>query len=349
MSNRADAAQTRWSDTAAENTRRAALRLAFGITACFTIVEVLDWDATFLAPMLAANFLVKSPRPPTALQGLLVVSLFALSTGAVLAITAAFISNAAVLLLALTLVLYLGFYAHRRGAPELATLLLQVSAVSLPVVAVLSPQGAGAFAMTLVSAGVLALLTVWAAHAAFPSVPGAEGPPPAGRTLSLETMAARHALVDTLILLPVFVWFILDASRVSVVVLIVIVNVLRQTNLQNRHGAAMGLVLGNLLGGVAAAVTYNLVLLGGTLPIFISICLAASLMFAGKIATSGKLAPVYLIALGTFILLLGLGLSPLPGSSGEAFASRLLNVVVASVYVVCALSLVERKVQPGNG
>ena len=73
------------------------------------------------------------------------------------------------LILALALLLYLSFYAHRRGAPELATLLLQISAVSLPVIAVLSPDGAGGFAATLLSAGVVALLTVWAAHAAFPA------------------------------------------------------------------------------------------------------------------------------------------------------------------------------------
>jgi hypothetical protein len=49
--------------------RRAALRLAFGVTACFALVEALDWDATFLAPLLAANMLVKLQRPPSFAQG----------------------------------------------------------------------------------------------------------------------------------------------------------------------------------------------------------------------------------------------------------------------------------------
>ena len=83
-------------------------------------------------------------------------------------------------------------------------------------------------------------------------------------------------------------------------------------------------------------------LLSNTLPFFIPLCLAASLMFAGRIATAGDRAPVYAIALGTFILLLGLGLSPLPGGSGEAFVSRLFNVLLASAYAIGGLSLVER-------
>ena len=133
-------------DSAAEGARNAALRLAFGVTGCFAIVEALDWDATFLAPLLAANMLVKTPRPPSLAQGLVVVILFASSTAAVLLLSTLVISNPEVLILALMLLLYLSFYAHRRGAPDLATLLPQISAVSLPIVAVLSPDGAGAFA-----------------------------------------------------------------------------------------------------------------------------------------------------------------------------------------------------------
>src|SRR3546814_1288427 len=54
----------------AGSARAAALRLAFGVTCCFAVVEGLDWDATFLAPMLAAQMLVKLQRPPSLAQGL---------------------------------------------------------------------------------------------------------------------------------------------------------------------------------------------------------------------------------------------------------------------------------------
>ena len=307
MSSKSAAASNSGLNRAAEGVRRAALRLAFGVTACFAIVEALDWDATFLAPLLAANMLVKSPRPPSLAQGLVVVILITLSTGAVLVLTAALISNPGVLILALMLLLYLSFYAHRRGAPDLATLLPQISAVSLPIVAVLSPEGAGAFAATLVAAGVVALLTVWAAHAAFPAPRSrrVRQCPPSRLSPDRPEAAARHALLDTLVLLPALTWFILDATQVAVVVLIVIVTLLRQTDQRQGQWAALRLILGNLIAGVAAAIAYNLVLLGNTLPFFITVCLAASLMFAGRIATAGDRAPVYVIALGTFVLLLG--------------------------------------------
>jgi len=324
--------------------RAAALRLAFGVTGCFAVVEALDWDATFLAPLLAANMLVKTPRPPSLAQGVIVVVLFAASTAAALVLSTLVVSNPEVLVLALLLFLFLSFYAHRLGAPDLVTLLPQVSAVSLPIVAVLSPDGAGAFARTLVAAGFVALLTVWAAHAAFPAPAAvADGQTQAAAaTSSVEPIAAaRHALLDTLVVMPLLTWYILNATEAAIVVLIVVVTLLRQTDRERGRSAALDLILGNLIAGVAAGIAYNLILLGNTLPLFVTVCLAATLMFAGLIATAGSRAPMYVVALGTFVLLLGVSLSPLPGSTGEAFASRLLNVILASAYATAALSLVE--------
>jgi len=343
MSSRPAAASDSGLDHAAAGVRNAALRLAFGVTGCFAIVEALDWDATFLAPLLAANMLVKTPRPPSLAQGLVVVILFASSTAAVLVLSMFVISNPQVLIMALIQLFFLSFYAHRLGAPDLATLLPQISAVSLPIVAVLSPDGAGTFARTLVAAGFVALLTVWVAHAAFPAPAAVAGAATPVTTTFLEPAAAAHyALLDTLVLMPLLTWFILNATEAAIVVLIVVVTLLRQIDRQQGKSAALGLILGNLVAGVAAGIAYNVILLGNTLPFFVTVCLAATLIFAGRIATAGNRAPVYVVALGTFVLLLGLSLSPLPGSTGEAFISRLLNVIFASAYATGGLSLVAR-------
>jgi hypothetical protein len=344
MSSEGATAPQRGIAPAVEGSRRAAFRLAFGVTVCFAVVETLGWDATFMAPLLAATMLAK-PRSPGLGEGIGIIAVIALSTHAILVLTTALIGNPTVLILALTLVLYLSFYAHRRGVSELVTLLFQVSAVALPTIAVVSPSGAGTFATTLISAGVVALITVWVAHAAFP-VPAAAvtdaAPPGSSRSVEPST-ASRQALFDTLVLIPVVTWYILDATQVAVVVLIIIVTLLRQHDPQHGQRAALGVILGNLLGGIAAVIAYNLILLSNTLPFFITVCLAASLIFAGRIATAGARAPLYALAYSTFILLLGMGLTPLPGGSGEAFASRLFYVLLASAYAIGGVSLVERR------
>jgi len=331
------------SDLEPVGVRRAALRLAFGVTACFTLVEALSLDATFVAPMLTAQLLTKLRQPLSLPQGLSIVVLIGLSTGAVLAITTSLLSHPAVLILTLALLLYLSFYAHLRGAPSLVTLLIQISAVSLPVLAVASPASAVGFAGVLIVAGLVAVLTAWIAFAVFSgdaTDTAAQAPVDASDVLGPRE-AARDALLNTLVLLPVLIGFLLVETELAVVVQIVIVNLLRQHNPQQGQRAALGLILGNLIGGLAAAAAYNLVLLNNTLPFFVTVCLAATLAFAGRIATAGLRAPIYVIALGTFILLLGLGMTPLPGGSGEAFITRLVNVLLASAYAVGAVSVLE--------
>lgn len=321
--------------------RQMALRLAFGVTACFALVEALGWDATFIAPMLAAQMLVKLPKPPGAKQAIGLIAIFALSTYGVLLIALAFLSNPAVLILVLGLILLHSFHAHFRGAPEIATLLVQISVLALPVLAVISPETALAFASTLTLAGIVAVITVFIAHALFPA-PESQTAEAAVAVSAEPEAAARQAILSTLIILLPLVWFLLDSAQtvdMAIVMLITIVSILRQTSVQKGQRAALGLGLGNLIGGVAAVLIYSLVSMNGTFGFFVVALLAASLVFAGLIVSSGERAPLFAIAFATFILLLGIGITPLPGGSGEAFASRLINVLIASAYAVGAVSL----------
>jgi hypothetical protein len=49
-------------------------------------------------------------------------------------------------------------------------------------------------------------------------------------------------------------------------------------------------------------------------------------------------ALIFSITLATFILLLGLGMTPLPGGSGGAFVSRVFNVTLVFPYTIGAVS-----------
>jgi hypothetical protein len=51
---------------------------------------------------------------------------------------------------------------------------------------------------------------------------------------------------------------------------------------------------------------------------------------------------LFAIAFTTFIILLGIGITPLPGGSGGAFLSRLSYVLLATAYAVGAMSLLHR-------
>ena len=62
-------------------------------------------------------------------------------------------------------------------------------------------------------------------------------------------------------------------------------------------------------------------------------------VIASGLAVAGQSAPIYAIAFAAFILLLGYGLNPISDGSEEAFANRLLNVLIGNAYAVAALSV----------
>jgi hypothetical protein len=52
------------------------------------------------------------------------------------------------------------------------------------------------------------------------------------------------------------------------------------------------------------------------------------------------MGPVYGMALQTFVIVLGLGISPLPSDAPDAFAARLGNVFLATLYAVGAIAVI---------
>jgi hypothetical protein len=128
--------------------------------------------------------------------------------------------------------------------------------------------------------------------------------------------------------------------------LVTIVMLLRQIEQGTHARMAIGLILANLLGGVAANVAYIVVGATDQYIVFLIVMLTASLCFAGQIVLGGPRAALLAVAFGTFILLFGIGLTPLPGGSGDAFITRIGYILLATVYTIGALSLFVGRPRP---
>jgi len=107
------------------------------------------------------------------------------------------------------------------------------------------------------------------------------------------------------------------------------------------RGTAYGLVIGNVAGGLAATVAYLMISLLPTPAFLFLVVLFFGLAFGARIAEGGKLAPVYTVGAATFLVVLGLGLSPLPQDSGTLFLSRVATVIVASLYTIGVASVLH--------
>jgi hypothetical protein len=73
------------------------------------------------------------------------------------------------------------------------------------------------------------------------------------------------------------------------------------------------------------------------------VVLLFGLMLGGWGVVAGPKAPIFAVAFVSFIILLGLGISPAPGETATYFADRLVSVLGAGAYAVGAISLVSRR------
>jgi len=313
--------------------RALALRIAFGMLLGFVLSAVFRLDFFFLPSLLAVQMLALIRRPPSLVQGAGIFFLFALLAVFTLVISSAFTRQPLIYITLTSLILFFGFLLDSAGKAMPATFVLMLGA-TIPIVVVQSTEAATMLSAELIGATAIALLTVWSVFAVFPSTAAASG------TSVSQPASPRAALTNLLLLLPVLLLFLFD-SNLSLVVVIVIVNIVRQRQRGMTSRIARGLLFGNVLGGVLATIAFFFISIRSGPIFFLLIVLLVGLMLGGRAAVASTKAPVYTVALASFVILLGLGVSPLPSETGSLFMERLINVLLAGVYAVSAIALVS--------
>lgn len=235
-------------------------------------------------------------------------------------------------LLILGLTYFACFAAQSTGKGGPAVFLVLVVAIIVPLLGILNKELANSILSILVTGVLSGTVLMWFAHAVFPepfsqqieAAPIEERPPALGR-----------ALANTVILLgSVVICLTSDNLTAAAVIPITVASLLGQLDVAASARAAIGLVLINLFGGVLASVAYAALSLRPNLFSIFLIVLVVVLLIGGRAAARSKDAPVFAGALTTFLILFGLGVSPLPGSAAESFATRIVYVAAALIYAL---------------
>jgi hypothetical protein len=324
-----------------------AFRIAFAASAGFTLGHVLGWDFPFLPPLFAVQLLTAS-RSLNLQQALGFVVLMTAGCVFSLLIAEILVETPLVLILALALLIFFAFLmlALGQAVPVANILLITVSVV--PLVAVSAVDVAYGLVFTLLAGSVLAVLLVFLAYAFFPSQGEAAG---AARAPTVEDSPVSAALANAAVLTSLVVLFVATPSPVSVIVILTAITILRQPA-HVGGGTAYGLVMGNVAGGLAATAACLVVVLFPSPAFLLLVTLFFGLVFGAKIAEGDESSPVYVVGLVTFLIVLGLGLAPLPTDSGSIFISRVFNVIIAAVYTIgmasVLRSLFRARVRPAS-
>jgi hypothetical protein len=325
---------------------RPALRLAFAATLALIWGTMAGEPLPGLTAVLAAQLLVGMPRPPRPGQAAALVAVILGTGGAAYAVSAAFADRLLILMAALGLLFFLGFAMRERaaGRPSLpATMLLNATAV-VPVLTFQADiLGAGVLE-TLVTAAVRAMLVVWLLYAIFPAPreEAATGAPagaaPTGPPMTEQGRATR-TLAKVAIVLPAQLFYLAEPTALAFPALLGLVTFLSAQDPAAGRTQLMILLLGNLVGSVAAAVAAQVLEIGPPLPALALMALLGSLGFAGWIMSRGRRpgGAVALTGLVTFLMLFGLSASPLPFE--VPVLDRIADIGVLSLYTIAATEL----------
>jgi hypothetical protein len=331
-----------------ENTREhAALRLAFAATLAMLWGTTVREPLPGLTAVLAAQILAAMPQPPRPRQATALVAVIGATSGAAYAVGAVFGDRLLLLTAALGLLFFIGFAMRERagGRPALpATMLLNATAV-VPVLTVQADKLGAGVVETLVTAAIRATLVVWLLYAFLPA-PEEEpvttrraGAPPAGGTSEPERGSTARTLAKVAIVLPAQLFYLAKPTALAFPALLGLVTFLCAQDPAAGRAQLLILLLGNLIGSVAAAIAAGLLQVGPPLPALTLMTLLGALGFAGWIMTSGRRpgSAVALTGLVTFLMLFGLAASPIPFD--VPVFDRIADIGVLSLYTVAATTL----------
>jgi hypothetical protein len=300
----------------------------------------------FLGPLFAAQFLIASRRPLGLVQAL-GMSVVIVVTGQVLVIACdVFASRPLVLLCLLWLVYFACFFKQERGASAASLILL--IAIIVPLLEILQRDLGETTVAILVKAVLSGALLAWLAHVVFPHLGPDVGKPPAPSTSpSATTFASRRAIASAFILVAAVILCLVDDRLATAIVIPVTVSsLLSQLDLVTSGRTVVGLVIINLLGGIAASLAFVLLEVRPSVVFLFVIVLLAGLLFGGRAAAHPELGKVYVGALTIFLILFGLGVSPLPVDTPESFSTRVAYVLFAILYTVCLAALLWPRAEP---
>ncbi|XXE03615.1 DUF2955 domain-containing protein [Pseudomonas sp. Z3-6] len=310
------------------------MRVALAVTVGLCTGLVLGDILPFLAPLFATQFLLASRRAPALSQGLITL-LVSLLTGALLVgMTGMFGERPWVLLPSLWLFYFACFTAQGRQLGGAGPALMLVIAIVVPMLDTVQRDLGESIVLVLVKAVSLGLLLTWGAHALLPDPAGEQADPQRAQPREL-TLVIRQAMASAAILLAMIALCLSDPRlATAMVVPITVASLLSQLSLDMSSRSAFGLVMVNLLGGVVASLAFTLFELRPTLWLVALILLLVSLLFAGNAAMGNTAGKVFGGGLMTFLILFGLGVSPLPTETPQLFSTRIAYVLFAVVYAV---------------
>ena len=321
-----------------ERASRRTFRLAFGVTLVFVIAQLINWPLAFVAPVFTA-ILLQEAAPLSVLEGLKTFGTAFVSIFSGYFISLFLTPFPAVMLLVVFVLLY-RFYIFLQvsGANLLAIVSMVLGLIVTPVVVQLLPELGLIAGLGFLADFALAILVAWMA---FVLIPAPDQPPGSHHAAIPFSVAASTAIGLAIVVTPLMAGFIVFSWTY---ILVLVYGALFATAMSSEESAKMGwksLVANLLFGGGGMLITYELLVMVPSLPFMVVLMFFAILIYAERIFSSSPNAALWASGFFGFMLLLGPALLAENVETGGKLIHRVVQIGLATVYVVFAFRVVD--------
>jgi hypothetical protein len=291
-----------------------------------------------------------SPAPrPTIKQGVGFVSTIAVACFAGLMLGKYLLSYPVVYVPFTGLILFRLYYYMASGRSPMLTTWLLIAFLVIPLITITSPAIANMVAVGILISATATVCVVWLTHGLLPDPPGASLNAPAAAAVSKPVPPAEErfktAAISTLVVLPMFVLFYSFKLQSSLLILIFIALLSAQPGFASNFKAGGALVIGNVMGGAAAILMYELLVMVPQFYFLIIMTFFAGLIFGTRVFSDKPIAKLFAMAFSTLLLVIGSTTASGSAEAGSKVYTRVLQITIAVVYVVMAFGVADRFVR----
>ena len=316
------------------------LRLAVAITASVLIAFIIGWPGSFIMPVFVCVILSAGGPAIPINKGLILLLMVAILLWIGQFLTEVFLPHPVVCMLLIVWMLLIGQYAAIRGGNMMLVVILFIAILILPLMGMDSLELVDEFASGLFLSIAMAILMCWIAHGLIfdPRLVANAKPE---QPVPPKQECYRQAAIKTILVLPLLLIFYLLQLTSDLLVLVFVALLIQMPSAEIGIKGAVGTLAANGVGGLAAVICYQLLVVVPSpvmLGLLVFIC---SLMFGQKIYSDSPTASLYGTGLNTVIVLLGATTGSFGDEAGDKMWVRLAQIGAACVYIVAALSLAE--------
>ena len=318
------------------------VRFFVGVVLAIAISLIFNWPFAFITPVFVAKFLggKNSKLAFKKLLAVFVIIFSAFILGGVL--TRLLLPFPIVFMLVMTLLIFWISYWNNSGGNELVITMLLVGFTVIPMLALLHQDVAQVFTVGFLFSCLVSLTITMVMHELIPDKETGETKDLSdeddtleGNTLADKPARVKFALLSTLMIMPVMIFFFSFNLSSSVLILAFIALLAQKPDLVSGVKGSKALLVGNAIGGMIAIVMYNILTIAPNFTFLMLLFSLIVIIFARMIFSDKAIAPLFAMAFSTLIILIFSSILS-TADADEKFYTRIVQIACACGYVIFA-------------